>query len=244
MKRPFSGTFPITQEWGVNPADYARFGLQGHNGIDYGTPTGTSIIAPHDGIVIEVVFDEYGYGMYVKIENDFEGSILAHLKSANVNPGDKILEGQQIGISDNTGNSTGSHLHWGYYRKPRNKSDGYSGTTNPFPYLTENQPQVPPTNTGNSEIEQLKAHEKELNTAIEKKDKLIGDQSREIEESKVTNTRLNTDITTITQQKVTFQTENDTLLAENKLLRQQQTTPEIAKMTNKQLLIAIYKKIT
>lgn len=146
MIRPFKGTYIITQEHGVNPADYARFGLKGHNGVDYATPTGTPIIAPHSGVVIEAAFDQYGYGMYVKIENDKEGSILAHLKSFNVNPGDNVSEGQQIGISDNTGNSTGPHLHWGYFRKPRNKSDGFSGTTNPFQYLTENQetPQIPP----------------------------------------------------------------------------------------------------
>lgn len=145
MIRPFKGTFTITQEWGndlvINGVHiYAQFGLKGHNGVDYGCPTGTPILAPHDGKVIEAAFDAMGYGMYVKIENDKEGSILAHLKSFVVNQGDIITEGTEIGLSDNTGNSTGNHLHWGYFRKPRNKSDGYSGTTNPFPYLTENQP--------------------------------------------------------------------------------------------------------
>lgn len=137
MIRPFKGMFSVTQEWGINPLDYARFGLKGHNGVDYGTPTGTPIIAPHKGEVIEASWDPMGYGMYVKIENDVEGSILAHLESFNVNPGDVLTEGTQIGISNNTGNSTGPHLHWGYYRKPRNKADGYSGTTNPYLYLTE-----------------------------------------------------------------------------------------------------------
>src|SRR3990167_5979943 len=151
MIRPFRGTFQVTQEWGndlvINGVHiYAQYGLKGHNGVDYGTPTGTPIIASHGGKVIEAAFDQYGYGMYVKIENDKEGSILAHLKSFVVNPGDIITEGTQIGLSDNTGNSTGAHLHWGYFRKPRNKTDGYSGTTNPFPYLTENQPvPIPPT---------------------------------------------------------------------------------------------------
>lgn len=155
MIRPFKGMFTITQEWGNDLVIggvhiYAQFGLKGHNGVDYGTPTGTPILAPHGGKVIEAAFDKYGYGMYVKIENDKEGSILGHLKSFVVNPGDTITEGTEIGISDNTGNSTGAHLHWGYFRKPRNKTDGYSGTTNPFPFL---QPQpTPPTES----IEQLK----------------------------------------------------------------------------------------
>lgn len=140
MRRPFTGMYQITQEWGINPQDYAKFGLKGHNGVDYATPLGTPILAPHNGKVIEVFYDPQGYGLYVKIENDVEGSILAHLSEHSVNPGDILTEGTQIGRSGNTGNSTGPHLHWGYYRKPRNKSDGYSGTTNPYPFLTENDP--------------------------------------------------------------------------------------------------------
>ena len=172
MIRPFKGTYPVTQEWGINPQNYIQFGLKGHNGVDYGTPTGTPIIAPHSGKVIEAAFDQYGYGMYVKIENEVEGSILAHFKSFNVNAGDTVSEGQQVGISDNTGNSTGPHLHWGYFRKPRNKSDGYSGTTNPWNYLTENQ-QQPPVTPPTSEIEQLKAERDRLNGIIADKDELI-----------------------------------------------------------------------
>lgn len=143
MKRPFEGKYTITQEWGVNPADYARFGLKGHNGVDYATPVGTPILAPHNGKVIEVAYDQYGYGTYVKIENEAEGSILAHLTKHETNPGDYVTEGTKIGESGNTGNSTGPHLHWGYYRMPRDKSNGYSGTTNPWQYLDENQPKPP-----------------------------------------------------------------------------------------------------
>lgn len=179
MRRPFNGSYTVTQTWGVNPETYARFGLKGHNGIDYGTPNGTPIVAPHDGIVIEAAFDASGYGMYVKIENDKEGSILAHLHSFNVNPGDKILEGQQIGISNNTGFSTGPHLHWGYYRKPRTRDDGYSGTTNPWPYLSENI-QNPPKEEPKTEVQQLKEEITKLNGAIEKKDERIKELEKTI----------------------------------------------------------------
>lgn len=177
MIRPFKGTFPITQEWGVNPASYVQFGLKGHNGVDYGLPTGTPVYAPHSGKVIEAAFDAAGYGNYVKIENDKEGSILAHFQSFNVNAGDTVSEGQQVGVSDNTGNSTGPHLHWGYYRMPRNKTDGFSGTTNPFPYLSENNstpsnPSTPSTEPSNTPSD-WSDKEKKLNDAITRKDAQI-----------------------------------------------------------------------
>jgi len=173
MIRPFKGTYPVTQEWGVNPADYVRFGLKGHNGVDYGTPTGTPIIAPHSGAVIEAAYDATGYGNYVKIENDKEGSILAHFQSFNVNAGDTVSEGQQVGLSDNTGNSTGPHLHWGYYRMPRNRGDGYSGTTNPYPFLGE--PSNPPTpdTECQKQLSDLKVIETTLRDAIGHKDAQI-----------------------------------------------------------------------
>ena len=168
MRRPFEGKYPITQEWGVNPQDYAKLGLKGHNGVDYATPIGTPILAPHNGTVVEAAYDATGYGTYVKIENDEEGSILAHLSKHLVNPGDYVTEGTQIGISGNTGNSTGPHLHWGYYRKPRNKSDGYSGTTNPWQYLDENKPKPP--------VDQCEAIKNELEV-LKKDHEKCGDYS-------------------------------------------------------------------
>jgi len=188
MKRPFKGMYPVTQEWGndlvINGVHiYAQFGLKGHNGVDYGCPTETPIIAPHGGKVIEAAFDKYGYGMYVKIENDIEGSILAHLKSFVVNPGDIITEGTQIGLSDNTGNSTGPHLHWGYFRKPRNKTDGYSGTTNPYPFLT---PETPATDykklyeASLQKVGDLQATEIRLKIEIANKDKAIQERDKTI----------------------------------------------------------------
>lgn len=146
MRKPFNGDFPLTQAFGVNAKDYARFTVKlpdgslgpmlGHNGQDYGLPTGTVIQAPHSGQVIEVGFDPTGYGHYIKIENENEGSVLAHLQgSGTVSQGSSVNEGDAIALSDNSGNSTGPHLHWGYYRKPRNRANGYAGFEDQSPYL-------------------------------------------------------------------------------------------------------------
>lgn len=141
MNYPFKKIY-VTQKWGVNPDIYARFGFKGHNGVDLrlfdenGNKATTSLIyAPHDGTVKERSFDADGYGYYLKIESETEGSILAHLKEFRVNINKQVKEGDLIGIADNTGWSTGSHLHWGYYRKPRDRSNGYGGTIDPTPYI-------------------------------------------------------------------------------------------------------------
>jgi murein DD-endopeptidase MepM/ murein hydrolase activator NlpD len=137
MKKPFSGAFPITQVFGVNPKDYAKFGLKGHNGIDYGLPCETKLISPIAGKVTEVANDPDGYGLYLKIENSTESCLLAHLIKQDVALGQVVDEGQHLGWSGTSGNSTGCHLHFGYYRTPRNKANGYNGYIDPTPYFQE-----------------------------------------------------------------------------------------------------------
>jgi murein DD-endopeptidase MepM/ murein hydrolase activator NlpD len=61
MRLPFNGNFPITQPFGVNPAAYAKFGMKGHNGIDYGLPSGTPVVAAISGTA-RVLSDPYGFG--------------------------------------------------------------------------------------------------------------------------------------------------------------------------------------
>lgn len=130
MRLPFDEQFKLTQNWN-DPCcrgSYLKFGLLGHNGEDWGLPEGTPILAPHDGICKEVA-DEgmFGYGKYIKIESEIEGSLLAHLSNFNISVDQQIKEGEIIGWSGNTGNSTGPHLHWGYYRIPRNRNNGFAG---------------------------------------------------------------------------------------------------------------------
>src|SRR3990167_1553276 len=135
MRRPFENTYLVTQIFGVNPELYARFGLKGHNGYDYGLSAWTPVLAPHTGKILEATFDEFGYGNYVKIDNGVEGSVLAHLAKISVAVGQETAEGELIGYSGNTGNSTGQHLHWGYYRNPRDRTNGFAGFIDQDEYL-------------------------------------------------------------------------------------------------------------
>lgn len=131
LKTPLEKEFPVTQNWN-DPryrSSYNIFGLLGHNGVDYGVPTGTRIVAPHGGKIVENILDSTGYGWYVKIENDNEGSILGHFKEqSQCRVGTEVKQGDLVGLSGSTGNSTGPHLHWGYYRFPRKRDNGFSGT--------------------------------------------------------------------------------------------------------------------
>lgn len=150
MRLPFNGNFPQTQGFGVNPENYKKYGLLGHNGLDYGLPSGTPVVAPHKGFIKEAYFDPLGYGWYIKLENDTEGSTLAHLEegSFRVKIGDFVDEGQFLALSDNTGFSTRPHLHSGYYRFPRNRQNGFNGYIDQTPYLIPDPPVgngIPPT---------------------------------------------------------------------------------------------------
>ena len=128
MRKPFDGNFARTQRWNDSccRASYTQFGIMGHNGEDWGLPINTRVVAPHGGKIIEAQFDP-GYGNYVKIEDSMQGSVLAHLFKISVQVGQMLIEGNEIGFSGNSGNSSGPHLHWGYYRLPRNRKNGFLG---------------------------------------------------------------------------------------------------------------------
>lgn len=162
LKLPFLGSYPLSQKFGEHPEYYKQFQvkqpdgsiapLRGHNGRDYALPSGTDVFAPHDGEIIEVAFDQNGYGNYVKIENEEEGSVLAHLESVDVQVGFLLVAGDKIGRSDNTGYSTGAHLHWGWYKKPRDRGNGYGGFEDQEQFIEGVSPGHAPTPSGSPPV--------------------------------------------------------------------------------------------
>ena len=114
----------VSQPFGVNPQVYAQFGLVGHNGTDYRAPGGTPIFATHDGIVTFTGEDGGGgLGVVLRTIEKYEylssevffKTIYWHCKvgSFQVKPGDIVKTGDKIAEVDNTGFSTGNHLHFG-----------------------------------------------------------------------------------------------------------------------------------
>lgn len=93
----------------------------GHDGIDYGLYF-EPVAASADGVVSFAGWDvpgdpKGGFGQNVFI--DHGNSIqtrYAHLSQIWVTKGQPVRRGQVIGISGNTGASSGEHLHWGVYK--------------------------------------------------------------------------------------------------------------------------------
>ncbi len=90
----------------------------GHNGLDIGVVVGTPVKTTMDGTVIHAGWNTQGYGNLVIVENGEYRTYYAHLSSIPVSVGDTVAAGSTIGLSGNTGNSTGPHLH---YEIRRNK---------------------------------------------------------------------------------------------------------------------------
>jgi murein DD-endopeptidase MepM/ murein hydrolase activator NlpD len=107
----------ITQRFGENPELYEKFGLPGHEGVDFVAPTGSGIYAAADGVVNDIRLDgdsdptrtPYGNQIRIQHEGGYE-SIYAHLSEVTVTQGQFVKAGQLIGLSGNTGNSFGPHL--------------------------------------------------------------------------------------------------------------------------------------
>jgi beta-lactamase regulating signal transducer with metallopeptidase domain len=93
----------------VDPIDGER---KNHRGIDFATPIGTSVIATADGKVLEAR-NNSKYGLMVLIQHGEKYQTrYSQLSSFNVNVGDVVKKGDEIGKSGNSGRSTAPHLHY------------------------------------------------------------------------------------------------------------------------------------
>lgn len=130
---PFDGSYPLTQGFGEHPEWYARFGLPGHNGRDYGCPVWTPLLAPADGELIETALDVQGYGYYVKIRTPAgEDWLLAHGDHPTHHPlGTWLTEGAYVFCSGVTGWTTGPHVHMGYRRDGTDHGGPWHGWNDP-----------------------------------------------------------------------------------------------------------------
>jgi murein DD-endopeptidase MepM/ murein hydrolase activator NlpD len=114
----------VTQKFGgtqfakQNPGIYSR---PYHPGLDMGIPIGTEVKSVSSGTVkgtgnTDAYPGCYAWGRWVLIQHDNGlSSLYAHLSSIMVSSGQKVITGDVIGLSGNSGVSTGPHLHLGLY---------------------------------------------------------------------------------------------------------------------------------
>lgn len=127
--------YPLTQRFGENPQDYAKYKQAGHNGIDIGCPAGTPVCCAADGVVVYTGFDKDGYGKYVRMSHEKFETLYAHLSEIEVKPRQALHAGDCLGVSGSTGNSSGPHLHF-EMRIPWQPIPGYpGGARNPIPFF-------------------------------------------------------------------------------------------------------------
>lgn len=138
-----------SQGFGANPGFYADpkyGGIKGHNGLDFFAQHGTPVYATHDGIAEYQVDPAGGCGVVIMSHDKSFKTIYWHLANDSKylspilnNNFSKVETGDIIGYADNTGASTGDHLHFGLKLclngETIDKQNGFLGAVNPEPYL-------------------------------------------------------------------------------------------------------------
>ncbi len=125
--KPFEGSYPLTSYfgWRVHPISKT---VKFHEGVDFGCPNNTPLIAVKDGTIIHSGWiSGYGYTVIIDHGGGYQ-SLYAHMSDVTndgikVSAGSRVVKGQVVGLSDNSGGSTGPHLHFAI--KKTNESQTY-----------------------------------------------------------------------------------------------------------------------
>ena len=141
----------ITQGFPDRPEYYAKYGLKGHGGLDFGTNGDDTIFAPFQGQA-KVIYDKdadgkyKGFGLHIKIRDGEKECVLAHLSEVYITDGQQVYLGQKLGLMGSTGDSSAKHLHFGlrftdnkgtlWSRSVLNYDNGYKGYIDPTEYIT------------------------------------------------------------------------------------------------------------
>jgi len=154
----------VNQLFGRYDKIYAGMGMLGHNGIDFRTYHGQPVYASHDGYASYQVDSSGGHGVVIITDKQYDfgetqsfyKTIYWHLCDPLKEPkykspiADKtgfikVQAGDVIGYADNTGMSTGEHLHFGLKTVAQGEDqwvwyntqqgNGYFGCIDPMPYF-------------------------------------------------------------------------------------------------------------
>lgn len=170
INQPFGYNLPCVKDFGLPTQEivtgvdnltcpigydklYQHWGMAGHNGIDLQAGE-QNVYAAADGVVVEkqtVPSHGLGLGILSNLPVDLGTNGIHylklrywHLKMFFVEVGDIVKAGDLIGVTDNTGYSSGNHLHFegqlmdkDFGGHPINiqTDNGYFGAIDIFPYF-------------------------------------------------------------------------------------------------------------
>jgi murein DD-endopeptidase MepM/ murein hydrolase activator NlpD len=126
--RPYRAPFTLSRAYPISqafPEGITHTTADSRYAVDIAMPVGTDIFAAREGLVVEVSSTNYRGGFDTSrdgadanivriLHDDGTFAIYAHLNlnSVRVRPGERVVRGQYIADSGNTGFSSGPHLHF------------------------------------------------------------------------------------------------------------------------------------
>ena len=114
-----------------------------HTGVDLVMDSGTPLYATGDGVVHTVKSEATGYGRQIVIDHGFGYKTrYAHMQEVILKVGTPVKRGDCVGLSGNTGSSTGAHLHYEvlYKNNQVNPANYYDLSMTPEEYMTMIRP--------------------------------------------------------------------------------------------------------
>lgn len=124
----------ITQKFGRTNASKRLYVSGSHNGVDFRASVGTPVKSTLSGVVIgtgntDLYSGCYSFGKWVMVKHpNGLATIYAHLSVIKVNSGQEVKTGDILGLSGNTGYSTGPHLHLGVYASQGVRIEKYTNS--------------------------------------------------------------------------------------------------------------------
>lgn len=133
----FIGEHSPVEFFGANPPVYiARYNLQGYPGIRIKMPSLTPILSGADGFILETGFEEAGKGKYITIVHDGFLTTYGHLNDILVQKDERVVSGQLIGHSNQSGFTDIPCLYFGVApcdnTGKKTEDNGYGGYINPM----------------------------------------------------------------------------------------------------------------
>lgn len=128
LNSPIDGHIYISSDFGPRQQPIKGKTSSFHKGIDISVPIGTPIYATADGVIeyIQENMENGGKYIVVKHANNFRTAYFHLSNNRIMKTGDTVQAGCLIGISGNTGPSTGPHLHYAIYYTEPGKKFGWS----------------------------------------------------------------------------------------------------------------------